>query len=259
MLYCLINNFSWRTVSCLLLPLILIIGFLLPSFSYNYPQQEEKIPTFSNPVALLVGLNSSELSYSEISTLSGFELFSVPYNSDIKTLQEQIKPSQIIIKHPSGFVGLYAPNGQLIRGVKIINEVTISSPFTPPSIIQPSEANPIFEDLYHAGSATGTVPHGGVGYTPQPRGRGIFRHLLKLAAFGTITPFTYPGFFGNQNIQFGFPKDQSDLLPALLFPVIPTGITAAASYADARLEAGDYEQARTQPRDYMFQPIIEGY
>ena len=49
------------------------------------------------------------------------------------------------------------------------------------------------------------------------------------------------------------------LLPALLVPAIPTAIGAASSYADAKLEAGDYETARTQPRDYMFQPVIEGY
>src|SRR3989338_7334574 len=80
------------TLSTLFLP-----GFSAPSTSepvQRVETQPSDIPVFNAPVCLLVGLNSTELAYREISALAGFELFSVPYRSDIKTLTEQIKPTQ---------------------------------------------------------------------------------------------------------------------------------------------------------------------
>ena len=222
----------------------------------NQPINVNKENLFDVPVTLLVGLSSSELSYREISALSGFELFTVPYRADIKNLVEQIKPSQIIIKHPSGFTGLYTPEGQLVRGIQTIAglEVSVNTGTVPPSIIQPEVANPVYENVYYPGANTGEIPLGGVGYTPPPRGRGLKRHLLKLLTFTGILPFQYPGYFKD----FGTTA-QKQLVPSLLFPHIQGGIAAAAQYADAKLDAAEYENARTQPRDYMFQPVIEGY
>ena len=214
------------------------------------------IPNFTSPLCLLVGLNSNELSYREISALSGFELFSVPYRSDIKTLVEQVKPTQIIIKHPSGFVGLYSPEGQLIRGVQTISgtEVAFGPGAVPPSILQPQEANPMYENLYYPGSLTGTVPYGGLGTTSFPKGRNIWRHFLKLASFTSVVPFQYPGYFkAYSNYQ------QEKLFPALLYPNVPLGVAAASTYADSRFDDAEYSQSRTQPRDYKFQPYVEGY
>lgn len=250
-------KFSFRLFISLIVVLAMTFSFSVISVFAGNTTSSFLTPSSNTPVALLVGLNSNELSYREIAGLGGFEFFSVPYRTDIKTLVEQINPSQIIIKHPSGFVGLYSSHGQFIRGVRTAIDPTIQSTAIPPSIIQPTEANPIAENLYYPGSVTGSVPHGGVGYTPAPKGRGIFRHLLKLAAFGSITPFTYPGFFTNSNT--GNLLDQDSLFSSLMFPLVPTGITAASAYADSVIESREYNQARTQPRDYMFQPIFEEY
>ncbi|MBI3590162.1 MAG: hypothetical protein HY094_02145 [Candidatus Melainabacteria bacterium] len=260
---------------CLLLALIFVFNISLPIFSadsaditaspnvtQNTVTLQANSPMNNNPVCLLVGLSNNELSYRELSSLSGFELFSVPYRADIKTLIEQIKPSQIIIKHPSGFVGLYSVDGQLIRGV----QTTTSSEFAanpgaiPPSIIQPTEANPIYENVYYPGSQTGAVPHGGVGYTPSPKGKGFARHLLKIASFGLLVPFQYPNYFRNNTLSgVSILHNKNSLFTSLLVPAIPSSVSAAASYADSRFDASEYEQGRTQPRDYMFQPVIEGY
>ena len=87
-------KFLIKTTSILVLNLSLMLGFCLPNFS-NEPftsevvqrveTQPSDIPIFNAPVCLLVGLNSTELNYREISSLAGFELFSVPYRSAIKT------------------------------------------------------------------------------------------------------------------------------------------------------------------------------
>ena len=257
-------KFLIKTTSILVLNLSLMLGFCLPNFS-NEPftsevvqrveTQPSDIPIFNAPVCLLVGLNSTELNYREISSLAGFELFSVPYRADIKTLAEQIKPTQIIIKHPSGFVGLYSTDGQLIRGIQTVNQDKFASgQGTPPSIIQPTEANPMYENLFYPGSVTGSVPHGGLGYTPPPKGRNNARHLLKLGALLGLRPFQYPGYFMAYNTY-----SNEKLFPALLLPQVPAVIGAVSSYADAKLDQGEYESARAQPRDYMFQPVIEGY
>lgn len=239
-------------IAILNLVLIIAIVFSLPVFAFDAQDTRH----FGSPVCLLVGLSSTELSYREVSNLSGFELFSIPYRSDIKVLVEQIKPTQVIIKHPSGFVGLYATDGQLIRGVQTASEsdIAIHPQAVPPSIIQPTEANPVSENLYYPGSQTGAVPHGGLGYTPPPKGRAFKRHLLKLASLAGLVPFQYPGYFMAYNTY-----NQEKLLPALAFPNVPLAIGAASSYFDAKLDSAEYENARTQPRDYKFQPVIEGY
>jgi hypothetical protein len=214
------------------------------------------IPNFKSPVCLLVGLNSSELAYREISSLSGFEMFTVPYRADINELVDQIKPSQIIIKHPSGFVGLYTTDGGLIRGVQTVNGPQIAAVpgALPPSIILPTEANTTYDAIYYPGSNTGGVSQGGLGYSPPPKGRGLKRHFLKLGTLIGLTPFQYPGYFMAYNTY-----SQEKLVPSLLIPNIPTVIGAASSYADAKLDQSEYAQARPQPRDYMFQPVLEGY
>ena len=246
--------------------LIFVINLALPNFSNDFQDpsvvvekgitDREHLLESNNPIALLVGINGSELSYHEISNLSGIELFSVPYRSDLMLLIEQIKPSQVIIRHPSGFVGLYSVQGQLIRGVQTTggSQQVANFPGVPPSIIQPTEANPVYENVYYPGSVTGAIPHGGLGYTTPPKGRGVFRHLLKLLSFGTMYPYQYPGFPNS-----GFNLNQDKLFPSLITTGIPTGISAAASIIDSKFDASDYEEARAQPRDYMFQPVIEGY
>jgi len=215
----------------------------------------EDIPTFNKPVALLVGLHGSDLQYNEISALSGFELLTVPYRSDINTLVKQVSPSQIIVKHPSGFVGLYGSDGSLVRGVKTIydvNEANVGA--TPPSIIQPIEASVPYPELITQGSLTGTVPHGGLGYKAPSKGKSVMRHLLKLGTLVGLAPFQYPGYFNAYSTT-----NTEKLLPSLLLPQVPLAIGAASTVVDARLDEAEYEYARTQPRDYKFQPIIEGY
>lgn len=243
---------------------LLVLFLPISSFAYDgfepqplppQPITEYKEPMFKNPVCLLVGINSNELSYREISNLSGFELFSVPYRSDIHSVVDQIKPSQVIIKHPSGFVGLYTISGQLIRGVQPVAQAESSTILgsIPQSIIQPLEANPTYESIYYPGIESGAIANGGVGYNKQPVGRGNFwRNLLKIVSFGYMVPFQYPVFYN------GFPN-RSSIAGSLIVPAIPSGISALATYADSKFEAADYNAARSQPRDYKFQPEVEGY
>ncbi|MBI2995281.1 MAG: hypothetical protein HYY52_01035 [Candidatus Melainabacteria bacterium] len=246
--------------------LFLIIAFIqAPSFSTelnHLPESDSNnsspLLAFKNPVCLLVGLSNNELSYREISSLSGFDFFSVPYRADIVALVQEIKPSQVIIKHPSGFVGLYSTEGQLIRGVETQggSEISTYPNSEVPSIIQPPNSyNGYFQNVYYPGLETGSVPHGGVGYVQPPKGRNLPRHLLKLATLASFTVFQYPGYFN----AFSGQNNKGSLFSSLLLPNIPIGISAAATYADSRFDETQYEQARTQPRDYMFQPVIEGY
>ena len=262
-----VKNFN-KVILILILNLSFIVIFSLPNFSSESNSESNKdtvvqrvetqpsdIPVFNAPVCLLVGLNSTELTYREISSLAGFELFSVPYRTDIRTLVSQINPTQVIIKHPSGFTGLYSIDGQLVRGVQLVrNNDFANGQGTPYSIIQPTEGNPMYETVFYPGSVTGAVPHGGLGYAKPPKGRGTARHLLKIATLLSLKPFQYPGYFMAFQTY-----DNEKLFPALFLPQVPAVIGAVSTYADARLDSGEYETARTQPRDYMFQPIIEGY
>ena len=260
-----INKNLSKLITVLLLLLTINFSFPLPIFSLdstdlNTGNDEQAVtttdaPNFTNPVCLLVGLNSSELSYREISALSGFELFSVPYRADLKPIISQMKVSQVIIKHPSGFVGLYSTDWQLVRGIETVNgaDPTISQQVVLPSILQPTAGHAgYFQTVAYPGTETGTVPHGGLGYTPSPKGRDVKRHLLKLASLIGLVPFGYPGYFKNYGTQ-------KQLFPVILTQQVPLAIGAGATYADSKLDAAEYDQARPQPRDYMFQPVIEGY
>lgn len=215
------------------------------------------IPSFDRPIALLVGLHSKDLAYNEISALSGFEFLTVPYRSNIEELISQVNPAQIIIKHPSGFVGLYDQRGELVRGIQTINQGDINTAYvnaTPPSIVQPVQAASPYSQLITHGSLTGSVPHGGLGYKAPPKGRGVLRHLLKLGALTGLVPFQYPGYFNAYSTY-----NTEKLVPSLLLPQVPLAIGAVSTIADAKLDEAEYDYARSQPRDYKFQPVIEGY
>lgn len=249
------KQFNYKKLFSILLTLCIMLVSFAP-FVFGFSKTPSQV--FQNPVCLLVGISSNELSYRELSSLSGFELFNVPYRADLKTLIEQINPVQVIIKHPSGFIGLYTKEGELLRGVQASSgssqNLSVSPESVPPSIVQPVEANPIYENIYYPGSVTGAIPHGGLGYTEPPKGRGVFRHLLKLATLTGLVPFQYPGYFMAYNTY-----SEEKLFPALAFPNAPLAIGAAATIFDAKLDEAQYEQARSQPRDYNFQPVIEGY
>lgn len=250
------KQFNCKKLLSILVALCISLASFTPLFALDSPGVKVKSPVFQNPVCLLVGISSNELSYRELSSLSGFELFNVPYRADLKSLVEQINPAQVIIKHPSGFIGLYTKEGELLRGVQAStsSNLSISPEAIPPSIIQPVEANPIYENVYYPGAITGAIPHGGLGYTEAPKGRGVFRHLLKLATLTGLVPFQYPGYFMAYNTY-----SEEKLFPALALPNAPLAIGAAATIFDAKLDEAQYEQARSQPRDYNFQPVIEGY
>ncbi len=247
-----------------ILPIILILNLTLPALSVesNEPEtsksievKNSNIPKFNDPLCLLVGLNNSELSYREVNGLAGFEFLSVPYRSDVMDLISELNPSQIIIKHPSGFVGLYSPDGQLVRGIQTVNGPELSyHGTTPPSILTPTETTSNYDSIYYPGTNTGGVSQGGLGYRPPPKGRNLRRHFLKLGSLIGITTFQYPGYFNAYSTY-----DKEKLLPSLLIPQIPAAIGTASAYADARLDQSEYNQARPQPRDYMFQPVVEGY
>lgn len=240
---------------------------VVSSFEEHVPQVNNKIkdgtqlPDFTSPVALLVGLNSSDLSYRELSNLVGYELFSVPSRSNVQEIISQIQPTQVIIKHQSGFVGLYTPSGELIRGVQTIygDQTANLNQTVPQSILQPQEANPLYDNVYYPGSAVGTVPYGGLSYDTRPKGKSIFRNLLKFLSFTYVTPpVPYPGFFNTDNFTNGtLPVNPP--LGAVLLPTVPAAINAGSSYLDTRFDGIEYDQARSQPRDYMFQPVIESY
>lgn len=264
-----------KKITSLLFAALLLAYGIAPAVSYPDTQLEVKqeisndgavqrietkptdIPNFKNPIVLLVGLSSKELTYRELSNLSGFEFFSVPYSTDIKKLSQQINPPQVIVKHPSGFVGLYTAEGQLVRGVETEtgNEGIADANGVPPSIIQPIDTDTSHREWYYPGSLTGSIPHGGLGYEPPPKKQSRLRGLIKLAAFGSLVPFQYPGYHRDLTVLDG----ERQLFPALFAPIAPNVITSTASYFDSKLDQAEYESARTQPRDYMFQPIYENY
>lgn len=227
-----------------------------PYFSGPFkPSQDSNTPT-ANPVVLLVGISNGELTYRELSSFTGFEFFTVPYGTDIMALTQRIQPSQIIIRHPSGFTGLYTVNGQLVRGVEttIANEYQIAG--TNPSIIKPADANTSYRRMQYPGGATGSVPHGGLGYVPPKSGTNSSRnHFAMIVTNSAVVPFQYPGYFRNLNVLDG----EANLFRFLLSPIAPAIVLTAANYVQAMSEQKGYDEAITQPRDYMFQPELEGY
>lgn len=98
------------------------------------------------------------------------------------------------------------------------------------------------------------MPHGGLGYRSPPKGRSAWRHVLKLGSLAGLVPFQYPGYFN----AYSTTKTEK-LFPSLILPQLPLVIGAVSTLADSKLDQAEYEYARSQPRDYKFQPIIEGY
>lgn len=83
-------------------------------------------PVYADSV-LLVGLSPTELSSSENNLLAGKEIVKIPFSYSWLSNVKQVEPNSIILKQPSGFVGLYDPKGNLVRQVSVMDPVIDST------------------------------------------------------------------------------------------------------------------------------------
>lgn len=197
---------------------ILLILSLFLSFSIN------PVNAAGNNV-LLVGVTQSELSANENQALLNKKIQEIPFSGD---WQEDIKiyqPDQIIIKQPSGYVGLYEPSGNLIRKVGLVNPPNISQytlpeaaytqektyaqkgalGYTSGGTIDPYSARTGDQrayNYYYNRNQQNLAP--GWGYNqirPQPSKGNAILNFLSFAPLDTVTPFNYPGNFGGGSIS----------------------------------------------------------
>lgn len=193
------------------------------------------VPAFASNSVLLVGVSPTELNSSENGLLAGKELVNIPFSYSWLGNVKQIEPSSIILRQPSGFVGLYDPKGNLIRQVSVIDPV-IDSEYNysgigkSPYLRQDASTNRWDVLGYTTGGRrnqysglTNEVIHNnhpklapGWGYNSQvrngssnggPNGGGIKNALLSFVSLlptDAATPFNYPGTYTQLGISGGY-------------------------------------------------------
>lgn len=165
---------------------------------------------------LLVGIKPNELSLNEQMHLSGKEVIEVPFNNHWQDSIQKYQAQEIILKQPSGFTGLYMPNGHIVRVVDL--KIRPNHPYynTPPAPavrnLQPKHWKQLGyntggrRDPYRAQAVDRHAKLApGWGYNrdlnPPKTKRQVFLDFLAYSPLDPATPFNYPGTFDALNLS----------------------------------------------------------
>lgn len=174
---------------------------------------------------LLVGLYPTELSQTENHLLAGKEVIQLPYDANwMQTIRRYPNASNVVLKQPSGFVGLYDGLGDLERQVMTSNNPDpnyLSNVPAPGSRVSaPVERwdkqlgyttggrrdpyryqNPV-SDNTHSVLAPGWGYNSG--FASRSRGSGSIRrtlsNFLSFVPIDYVSPITYPGGYNSLGI-----------------------------------------------------------
>lgn len=218
---------------------------------------------------ILVGISPYELAPSESKVLEEGKIIQIPQSHDWqREIDELYKPSKVILRQPSGFVGLYDSKGTLLRRMELNSPPNIPQYTEPPP---PSSRAYYAKDMDNIGYQTGgTVdPFAevdrfanknqaklapGWGYGEPRQKRGIGGALLDFAAIAPldpVTPFNYPGTYNSMGLAGAY---SLGVLPHVggLFVEMKRAHDDQKHYEATRLQVPTYHERPVQyhnPRD----------
>lgn len=212
---------------------------------------------------LLVGLHPHELMNYERGLLDGKRVVEAMPQQDWRTMMKEVQADEIIIKHNSGFVGLYTPSGMLVKSIDMHDGSNYASADNQKSPVQRRTYLENFDYGYTSGGRidpyqprsvvvepmNNSSLAAGWGYNnqlDQPKSkRSTLMTFLNFAPLEVGTPLNYPGTF-----------DQSNLTVAYGLGVIPHIGGLIASSRRAKAEKQDYEYYKQQqPLPYVEYPV----
>lgn len=177
---------------------------------------------------LMVGATVDDLAESEKSILDNYEVVQVPAESAWERVLEQSDATRVIIKQPSGFVGIYDADGKLMRRVgQQAPKQGLATPLVSqdanPNAVRP-DANFTYYQWDQLGYNTGgrrdpyraqfnSEKHNmqklapGWGYhreVEKPSKMDMVYRLFSFMPNDTTTPFNYPGTWDSANVPIAY-------------------------------------------------------
>jgi len=212
---------------------------------------------------LLVGITFDQLPQAEQDSLGDANLIEIAAGPGWQNYIRQSDADKVILKHPTGYVGLYSSDGMLLRQVN----TQITQGFLEP---QPTfqQSPPVTNNVtwYHW-DQTGYQSGGRIEpYRPQAvwhkrdqkdlapgwgydgkRGSSktnILYNFMSFFPLDTVTPFNYPGSWDESSIGWAYSVGSIPHIGGL-----------AAEWRRAHNEKKQFEQASKQPPDHIEFPV----
>ncbi|MCE2929532.1 MAG: hypothetical protein LW817_07885 [Candidatus Caenarcaniphilales bacterium] len=225
------------------------------------PAKADYIYNQNDPIILLIGIKGNELAPEEYGVLQGKKIIEVANSSNIQDSITNTNAREVIIRQNSGFVGLYSPNGILVKSINLADG---SNP-TQKVLVNPHQTI-AYRDQHDYSYPVGgridpyqakTLEVSGENHARLAPGWGYNSHMqqpkskrsalitfLNFAPLDTVTPINYPGTF-----------DQWNLTAAYGLGVIPHLGGLFANMTRAKADQKDYEYYKMQqPQAYIEAP-----
>ncbi len=215
-------------------------------------------------VILFVGVSANELAEHEKKLLRGKKVIEIEKTDNWEKSIINTSAQEVVVRQNTGFVGLYTPNGSLVKGLDLIGA---PNPYLANQPIPTPVQSMVYQDVDKQGYTTGgrIDPYqplviyepknnarlsAGWGYNsqldqPKTYKRSAIVDFLNFAPIDAVTPFNYPGTF-----------DQVSIPAAYGLGVLPHigGLFAARRRAKAEQQNFEYYQRQGAP-DYLEEPV----
>lgn len=245
-----------------LVALQLLILFAYQTNIKSYAVEEDA------PVIVLVDLHTWDLADSEMSLFNNKKILEVTRVDGWQDIVSEVEAANVVIKHQSGYCGLYTAQGEFLREVSLKDSDIpeyYNRKFLPNGV--ETQKSKHWRDLgYSVGGAVDPYrPHRearndeyaikdykrlspGWGYKTVDRRKGIGGHtsdFLRIAPLSTVTPFNYPGTFGTR----------TTLSAAWALGAIPHAFGLIGSIGQAKRDQQQYERALRSQEQFIDYPV----
>ncbi len=241
---------------------------VLLTFSFTVLSAQAYVDRSSKIRTLMVGVQPAEIADINKNIIQGKHLIAIPLSDNWREDIAKNAADEIILKQNSGFVGLYTPNGTLVREVYLHETAYDKEHLEHP--LPSTNQDIVYKHVEDYGYRTGgrvdpyrpnTLTNAsrrdnkrlspGYGYNSQsenpPTGkRSRFIDFMNFFPINAATPFNYPGNFDNQSLSASW-----------ALGAIPHVAGLFATTKRASAEQKDYQYYSSQePSSYSERPVV---
>lgn len=213
-----------RVIKKLILSLIVILMTTQSSFAEIHREPHSIGLSNESYVLLLVGVKQHELAHNEMGLLNGKKVVEVIRTGNWVDAVEKAQAQEVIVKHNSGFAGLYTPAGDLVRPIELADGSNPIQQETRTAVIQKYPYMEVFDKVgYQTGGridpyqprqytqdlANNATLAPGWGYNSnydKPRSkRSAIVDVMNFVPLDVTTPLNYAGQFGgSRTLSFAY-------------------------------------------------------
>ncbi|MCH2226524.1 MAG: hypothetical protein MK033_02005 [Candidatus Caenarcaniphilales bacterium] len=241
--------------------LIILIAFQTNIYSYAVGEEA--------PVIVLVDLHTWDLADSEMDIFNDKKILEVTRIDGWQDIVSEVQAVDVVVKHQSGYCGLYTAQGEFIREITLKDQDIPSyynEKFLPNGVEtqkskhwrDPGYANGGLVDPYRPHREARNDEYKindykrlnpGWGYKTVDNRKGVSGHIfdfMRIAPLSTVTPFNYPGTYGGNNLG---------LASAWSLGAIPAIGGLVGSIGKAKRDQENYDRALQAQEQFIDYPV----